>query len=60
MSIPDISKIAMYEYWCDCEKLKCGDNARLCKTDFNSFIELVKSEDVYADFVQDVEVIYDT
>ena len=55
MSILDISKTLMYEFWYDCIKTKYQDNAKLCYIDTDSFIIHIKIEDVYDDFVDDVE-----
>ena len=44
MSIFDISKITMYEFWYDYIKNKYGVNASLCYTDTDSFIINVKTE----------------
>ena len=55
MSILDISKTLMYEFWYDCIKTKYQDNAKLCYMDTDSFIIHIKIEDVYDDFVDDVE-----
>ena len=38
MSILDISKTLMYEFWYDYIKLKYGDRAKLCYMDTESFI----------------------
>ena len=45
MSILDISKIRMYEFWYDYSKPKYGDRAKLCYTDTDSFIIYIKAED---------------
>ena len=37
-AILDISKTLMYEFWYDSIKPKCGDKARLCYIDTDSFI----------------------
>ena len=60
LSILDISKIAMYEYWYDYAKPKYGNKARLCFTYTDKFIVPVKSEDVYADLDGHVEKGFDT
>ena len=52
MSILDISKTLMYEFWYDYIKPKYQDNAKLCHMDTDSFI---KTEDVYEDIANDVE-----
>ena len=38
MSILDISKILMYEFWYDYIKPKYGDRAKLCYMDTDSFV----------------------
>ena len=48
LSVLDTRKIVMYEYWYDYIKPKCGDKAKLCYTDMDSFIVQVISEDIYA------------
>lgn len=47
LSIPDISKIAMPEYWYDFSKPKYGDNVKLCYADTNCFKNHVKFKDIY-------------
>ena len=60
LSILEISKILMYEFWYDYMKLKYGDNVKLCYTDTDSFIMNIKTEDFYKDIADDVEKIFDT
>ena len=60
MSTLDISKTLMYEFWYDYIKTKCQDNAKLCYMDTDSFIIHIKIDDVYDDFVDDVEKRFDT
>ena len=50
----------MYEYWYDFIKPKCGDKAKLCLMDTNSFIVHVNSEKVYADRTRVIEKRFDT
>ena len=45
MSILDISKALMYEFWYNYIKRKYGDRAKLCYTDTNSFIIHIITED---------------
>ena len=40
--ILEISKIAVYEYWHDCRKLKYGDKAKLCYTSMQTLLEMLK------------------
>ena len=60
MSILDISKALMYEFWYDYFKPKYGDRAKLCYTDTDSFIIYIKTEDFFQDIYNDVEKWFDT
>ena len=60
LSILEISKILMYEFWYDYMKLKYGDNVKLCYMDTDSFIIYIKTEDFYKDIADDVEKRFDT
>ena len=50
MLILDISKTVMYEFWYDYIKSKCGDRAKLCYTDTDSFVIHIITEDFFEDF----------
>ena len=60
MSILDISKILMYEFWYDYINPKYGDRAKLCYTDTDSFIIYIKTEDFFEDISNDVKKWFDT
>ena len=60
LSILEISKILMYEFWYDYMKPKYGDNVKLCYMDTDSFIMHIKTEDFYKDIADDVEKRFDT
>ena len=60
MSILDISKILMYEFWYDYINPTYGDKAKLCYTDNDSFIINIKTEDFFEDISNDVEKWFDT
>ena len=60
MSILDISKTLMYEFWYDYMKPKYGDNMKLCYGDTDSFIINIKTEDLYEDIADDVKKRFDT
>ena len=49
LSILEISKTLMYEFWYDYIKAKYGDNVKLCYVDTDSFIMHIKTEDFYKD-----------
>ena len=60
LSILEISKTLMYEFWYDYIKPKYQDNAKLCYMDTDSFIINIKTEDFYDDIANDVEKRSDT
>ena len=60
LSILDLSKTVMYEFWYDYVKPKYGENAKLCYMDTDSFIVHVKTDDIYKDIAEDVETGFDT
>ena len=47
MSILDISKILMYEFWYDYLKPKYNDKAKLCYMDTDSFVLHIFPEDFF-------------
>ena len=60
MLILDISKTVMYEFWYDYIKSKCGDRAKLCYTDTDSFVIHIITEDFFVDIAGDVKRWFDT
>ena len=60
LSILEISKILMYEFWFDYIKPKYGDKIKLFYMDTDNFIMHIKTEDFYKDIVNDVEKRFDT
>ena len=60
LSILEISKILMYEFWYDYMKPKYNDNVKLCYVDTDSFIMNIKTNDFYEDIASDVENRFDT
>ena len=60
LSILEISKILMYEFWYDYMKPKYGNNVKLCYMDTDSFIMSIKTEDFYKDIANDIEKRFDT
>ena len=60
LSILEISKIIMYEFWYDYMKKKYGDMVKLCYMDTDSLIMNIKTKDFYKDIGQDVEERLDT
>ena len=60
LSILDISKILMYEFWYDYMKSKYGNRVKLCYMDTDSFIMSIKANDFYKDISIGVEKRFDT
>ena len=60
LSILEISKILMYEFWYDYIKPKYNGNIKLCYIDTDRFIMNIKTEDFYKDIADDVEKRFDT
>ena len=60
LSILDISKILMYEFWYDYMKPKYNDNVKLCYMDTDSFVMNIKTKDFYKDISSDVDKRFDT
>ena len=60
LSILEISKIIIYEFWYDYMKRKYGDMVMLCYTDTDSLVMTIKTKDFYKDIAQDVHERFDT
>ena len=45
LSMLELSKISMYQFWYDYEKAEYGKNAKLCYMDAESFIVYIKTGD---------------
>ena len=60
LSILEISKILIYEFWYDYMKPKYNDNIKLCYMDTDNFAMNIKTEDFYEDIANDVEKRFDT
>ena len=60
MSILDIRKTFMYEFWYDYIRPKYGDRAKLCYTDTDSFVIHIITEDVFGHISGDAEIWFDT
>ena len=55
ISILELSKMLMYEFWYDYVKTKCGEKAKLCYMDTNNFIVYIKTNGNYKDIAEDIE-----
>ena len=60
LSILEISKTLMYEFWLDYMKPKYNDDVKLCYMDTDSFIMNIKTNDFYEDIASDIENRFDT
>ena len=60
LSILEISKTLMYEFWYDYMKPKYNSNVKLCYMDTDSFIMNIKTNDFYKDIASGVENRFDT
>ena len=60
MSILDISKTLMYEFWYDYVKPKYKDKAKLCYMDTDSFVINIFTEDFFEDMNNNAERWFDT
>ena len=60
LSILEIIKILMYEFWYDYIKTKYDNKVRLCYMDTDSFIMNIKTNYFYVDIANDVENRFDT
>ena len=55
LSILDISKTLMYEFWYNHIKPKYQDNTKLCYMDSDSFVIHIKTKDFYKDIADEVK-----
>ena len=60
LSILEMSKTLMYEFWYHYITRKYQNNAKLCYMNTDSFIINIKTEDFYEDIADDVEQRFDT
>ena len=60
LSILEISKILMYEFWYDYMKLKYNNDVKLCYMDTDSFVMHIKTNDFYKDIASVIENRFDT
>ena len=60
MSILDISKALMYEFWYDYIKSKHGGKAKICYMNTDTFAIHIVTKDFYKDIANDVERWFNT
>ena len=52
LPVLDVSKIVMYEFWCDYVKPKYGENAKTYYIDTDIFIVYVKTDYIYKNIAE--------
>ena len=55
LSILELSKILMYQFWYDYVKQKYSEKAKLCYMDTVSFIVYIKTDAIYKNIAEDFE-----
>ena len=60
LSILEINKTTMYEFWYDYVKSNYVNKVKLCYTDTDSLVMNIKTNDFYKDIAQDVQERFDT
>ena len=60
LSVLDLSKTVMYEFWYHYLNLKCWKKAKLCCMDTDSFIVSIKTGDIYKGIAEDIETRFST
>ena len=58
LSMSEISKIVMDEFWYDCVKTKYEEKTKFCHIDTDNFIVYIKIEDIYSNIAKYVEIRY--
>ena len=59
LSILDLSKSVIYEFWADYVKQKYVENVKPCYLDIDSFIVHVKTYNIYKYITEDAETMFD-
>ena len=60
LPIPQLNKKLIYQFWYDYVKPKYGGKVKLCCMDTDSFTVKIKTNDIYKDVAEDVEIWFDT
>ena len=56
----ELIKCMRNEFWCDYVKPKCGEKAKLCYMNTDSFIVCIKANDICKNTAEDVKTRFDT
>ena len=60
LSMLELGKTLMYEFWYDYVKPKYGEKTKLCCMDTDSSFVQIKTDGIYKDIVEGVETRFDT
>ena len=60
LSILELNKILINNFWYDYVKPKYGEKLELCYMDTDSFIVYINTDDIYKDISKDIETRFDT
>ena len=60
LSVLELSKILMYEFWYNYIKPKYSEKSKLSYMNTDSFIVYIKTDDIYKDTAEDVETRVNT
>ena len=60
LSILEIDKIEMYEFWYDYVKTKYKEKTKLCYMDTDSFTAYIETENIYVHIAKDVKARFHT
>ena len=60
LSILELSKVEMYEFWYDFVKLKYEEKAKPCYMGTDSFIVYIKTDNIYQAIADDAKTRFDT
>ena len=55
LSILQVSKVVMYEFWYNYLKPKYGEKSKLCYMDTKSYTVYTKPENIYSNIAKDTE-----
>ena len=59
LSILELNKMSIYEFWHDYVKPKYREKTKLCSMDTESIIVYIKTNDIYKDIAEDIETRFD-
>ena len=60
LSILELSKILIYQFWYDYVKPKYDEKAKLCYMDIDNFTVYIKTDDIYNNIEKNFEIRCDT